>query len=346
MGSVIAAAESGNRRAQDRPALTGEDVNWRPSASLEVLERRAHMLGLARNFFAARSILEIETPALMPSGVTDPHIASLTTRLAARSDHSYYLQTSPEFAMKRLLASGVADIYQICKVFRDHEIGRMHQPEFTMVEWYRCGITLEEMITETCAFIIEVGETPSIGIDQYRYRDIFLATCDIDPLVADLDHLVDCAERMIDTLTADLRRQIGTDRNAWLDLLMCQVIMPGLAADRLSVIHHFPADQAALARLDPTEPGVAERFEIMFAGIELANGYRELTDVIEQQHRFSQDLQLRQAAGLPAMLPDQALLGALDHGLPECSGVAIGFDRLVMTTCGLSHIDQAVSFAQ
>ncbi|MDP6674246.1 MAG: EF-P lysine aminoacylase EpmA [Gammaproteobacteria bacterium] len=326
--------------------MTAGDVNWRPSASLEVLERRAHMLGLARNFFAVRSILEVETPVLMRSGITDPHIANLTTRLAARSDRPYYLQTSPEFAMKRLLAAGAADIYQICKVFRDHEIGRIHQPEFTMVEWYRHGIALEEIITETCAFIIEIGETPSVGIDQYRYRDIFLTTCDIDPLVADLGHLADCAERMIDALTPDLRQRIGTDRNAWLDLLMSHVIMPGLATDRLSVIHHFPADQAALARLDPAEPKVAERFEIIFAGIELANGYRELTDVIEQRHRFNTDLQLRHAAGLPAMKPDQALLGALDHGLPECSGVAIGFDRLVMTACGLSHIDQVISFTQ
>jgi len=281
----------------------------------------------------------------MNCGVSDPHIASLTTRLVARENRTYFLQTSPEYAMKRLLASGAPDIYQICKVFRDHEIGRVHQPEFTMIEWYRRGATLDDIIAETCTFIIEVSETPSVTADKYRYRDLFLDTCHIDPLEVDAGGLADCAERMIDTVTPDLRQRIGADRNSWLDLLMSHVVMPGLAPDRLSIIHHFPADQAALARLDPAEPELAERFEIFLNGIELANGYRELTDAAEQRRRFDMDLDRRRAIGLPAMEPDQALLAALDHGLPECSGVAIGFDRLVMTACGLSHIDQTVSFA-
>ena len=325
--------------------MTYSDANWQPAATIPVLERRARMLRLARDFFAARSIIEVETPALTRSGVTDPHIASLETRLAARGGQAWFLHTSPEYAMKRLLAAGAPDIFQICRVFRDREIGEMHQPEFTMVEWYRLGITLQDMFEETCAFIAEVRESPETPVDTFRYRDVFIAACQIDPHEAEADCLADCAERLIDGVTADLRRQIGTDPIAWQNLLMGHVVIPGLAPGRLSVIHHFPADQAALARLDPTDPDCAERFEVFLDGIELANGYRELTDVAEQRRRFAIDGERRRAAGLPAMEPDRALLAALESGLPDCSGVAIGFDRLVMSACGLERIDQAVSFA-
>jgi len=150
---------------------------------------------------------------------------------------------------------------------------------------------------------------------------------------------------MVATMTAELHEQLDADRNAWLDLLMSHVVVPGLATERLSVIHHFPADQAGLARLDPDEPEFAERFEVFFNNIELANGYRELTDAVEQRHRFTEDLSRRHDAGLTVMEPDRMLLAALESGLPECSGVAVGFDRLVMAACGLKHIKQAVSFA-
>jgi len=325
--------------------VTNTDTNWRPTATLGVLERRARMLRLAREFFAARSIIEVETPALTRSGVSDPHIASLQTRLAARDDHAFFLHTSPEYAMKRLLAAGAPDIFQVCKVFRDREIGSAHQPEFTMVEWYRLGATLDDMIEETCAFIIAVSELPGLSIDTLAYREIFFDACHIDPLETDADRLADCAGRMIASVTADLRRQIGSDLNAWQNLLMSHIVVPDLAPERLSVIHHFPADQAALARLDPADPELAERFEVFFNGIELANGYRELTDAAEQRRRFNTDKERRRAAGLSIMEPDQALLAALESGLPDCSGVAIGFDRVVMAACGLQHIDQAVSFA-
>jgi len=325
--------------------MTRTDANWRPSAALDVLERRARMLRLARKFFAERSIIEVETPVLTDTGVSDPHIASLATRLAARVDCTQFLHTSPEYAMKRLLAAGAPDIFQICKVFRDREIGRVHQAEFTMAEWYRQGATLDDMIEETCAFIVEIGELPSPPLDTFRYRDLFIDTCHIDPLEADAVSLADCAERMVETVTAELRQQIGSDPNAWQNLLMSLVVVPGLAPERLSVIHHFPADQAALARLDPAEPELAERFEVFLNGHELANGYRELTDAAEQRRRFNLDIERRRTAGLAMMEPDQALLAALESGLPECSGVAVGFDRLVMSACGLKHIDEAISFA-
>ena len=320
-------------------------MNWKPTATPDVMKRRARMLELARQFFSARSILEVETPALTSHGVTDPHIASLATELAACGEQSYFLQTSPEYAMKRLLASGAPDIYQICKVFRDREIGGVHQPEFTMVEWYRLGMTMDQMIAETCAFIAEISETPTAAVDKYHYSEIFASACHVDPLDTDATRLADCAGRMIDTVTPGLRERIGDDQHAWLDLLMSHVVMPGLPPDRLSVIHHYPADQAALARLDPNEPELAERFEVFLDGIELANGYRELTDADEQRRRFRKDIAIRNAAGLPSMKPDPDLLAALEHGLPECSGVAVGFDRVLMTACGLTHINEAVSFA-
>jgi lysyl-tRNA synthetase class 2 len=325
--------------------VTNSDTNWKPTATTDVLERRARMLRRARAFFAARSIIEVETPVLTRNGVSDPHIVSLETRLAAREGRSCFLHTSPEYAMKRLLAAGTPDIFQICKVFRDHEIGSVHQPEFTMVEWYRLSATLNDMIEETCKFITEVSEAQGGAVDTFRYRDIFIDACQIDPLDTDAEHLADCAARMIDSVTPDLRRQIGADQDTWQNLLMSHVVVPDLAPERLSVIHHFPANQAALARFDPAEPELAERFEVFLNGIELANGYRELTDAAEQRRRFNTDMEKRRAAGLTIMEPDQALLAALESGLPDCSGVAIGFDRLVMSACGLKHIDQAVSFA-
>ncbi len=323
--------------------MSTDDAGWRPTAAPATLEQRARMLQLARAYFASRSVLEVDTPALTRHGVTDPHIAGLQTHVAACGDTPLYLHTSPEYAMKRLLAAGAPDIYQICKVFRDHEVGRLHQPEFTMIEWYRRGATLDAIIDDTVGLIRAIGGAAELPSRRYRYRDRFIDACGIDPLIAGAAELANAAEALIDT--GDLRRHIGSDRTAWLDLLLSHIVVPGLPADELSVIHHFPAPQAALARLDPADPATAERFEAFWTGVELANGYRELTDADEQRQRFAADGQRRGALGLPAIAPDHALLAALDNGLPECSGVALGFDRLVMIACGLHHIDQAVSFA-
>lgn len=325
--------------------MNRSEEQWRPTSAPGVLERRARMLGLVREFFAARGVIEVETPALTSRGVSDPQIASLTTSLAADGGKTRYLHTSPEYAMKRLLAAGAPDIYQICRVFRDGEIGRLHQPEFTMVEWYRRGATLDDMIAETCAFITAVGEWDRLAIEKLGYRDVLRVACGIDPLTADAVELADCAARTTGIVSDGLRQAIGTDRTAWLDLLISHVVTPGFAPDRLTVLHHYPAEQAALARLDPADPALAERFEVFFGDIELANGYRELTDATEQRRRFAADGARRRAAGLPVMEPDHALLASLAAGLPECSGVALGFDRLVMTACGLPDIRQAVCFA-
>lgn len=320
-----------------------DDAGWRPTAVPVTLEQRAQMLQRARAFFASRSVLEVETPVLTRHGVTDPHIAGLQTRVAACGETPLSLHTSPEYAMKRLLAAGAPDIYQICKVFRDQEIGRLHQPEFTMIEWYRRGSTLDEIIDETTGLIRAITAIADLPSRRYRYRDRFADACGLDPLSAGTAELANAAEALIDT--GDLRRLIGDDRTAWLDLLMSHVVVPGLPADELSVIDHYPAPQAALARLDPADPATAERFETFWNGMELANGYRELTDAAEQRERFAADRRHRSALGLPDVTPDPALLAALDHSLPECSGVALGFDRLVMIACRLEHIDEVISFA-
>lgn len=335
--------------------MTHTDETWRPSASWDTLRARARLLGVARAFFASRDILEVDTPTVGRHGVTEPHIASIGVRLAARPGAPHFLQTSPEYALKRLLAAGGPDLYQLGKVFRDGELGPRHQPEFTLVEWYRRGISLDAMIDETCVFVAELiaaGERgvggrrgPQPIIERHAYADLFQVVLSIDPLDAPLAALQAEARQRIESLTNALALQLGDDRSAWLDLLMSYVVIPNLPDDTLSVIHHYPAAQAALARLDPADPGRAERFEVFYGALELANGYRELTDADEQRRRFAADVQRREAAGAPAMAADPAFMAALEHGLPDCCGVAVGFDRVVMCALGLDSIDAAISFA-
>ena len=243
--------------------------------------------------------------------------------------------------MKRMLAAGAPDIYQICKVFRDHELGHLHQPEFTLVEWYRCGIDFNEMITETCAFISDICALPPSPVDQFHYRDLFINNCGLDPINATRQQLENCASKL---LGSQFPAKAGLNKNDWLDLLLSSSIAPELANDSLTVIHHYPADQAALAKLDPEDADCAQRFEVFYGSIELANGYCELTDADELRQRFDKDNRQRQTAGLPALNPDTFLLAAMEAGLPECCGVAVGFDRLVMTACNLDSISAAISF--
>jgi lysyl-tRNA synthetase class 2 len=324
-------------------------VSWRPDATPDVLRLRAQMLQRAREFFADRVVMEVETPMLSGSGTTDPNIFNVTCQLALTNPERVYLHTSPEYFMKRLLAAGCPDIYQICKVFRDSESGRRHRPEFTMIEWYRQELDLAGMIDETSVFISALGET----VDQQpppqarrTYRDAFLHAMAIDPLAATAGQLCRCAaDRLADKLDNRLVDQLADDRRAWLDLLMSHVVIPSLDPEQLVAITHYPADQAALARLDPANPKVAERFEIFYKGMELANGYRELQDPGEQRRRFELEKQRRIDTGLAITEPDEDLLAALEAGLPDCSGVAVGFDRVVMCHMKLDDIAKAMSFA-
>lgn len=327
--------------------MSDAEKRWRPTADIDALRARAELLRLARAFFTDRGLLEVETPVLGEFGVTDPNIAGVEVRLDAPSNARRFLQTSPEYAMKRLLAAGSPDIWQICRVFRNGESGRRHRPEFTMIEWYRLGWSLDAIIAETCELIVALlamtkpaaANTP---VTVHRYADLFQAATGLDPIDASLDDLRACARDLVAGL-ADAQA-LGDLRQNWLDLLMSHVVQSSLPASGLSVVRQYPAEQAALARLDPEDARYAERFEILMNGLELANGYHELTDATEQRVRFAADRRRRAAAGLPDVAEDALLLGALDHGLPDCSGVSVGFDRVLMCALGAESIDDVVSF--
>ncbi|MCG3201749.1 MAG: Elongation factor P--(R)-beta-lysine ligase [Gammaproteobacteria bacterium] len=316
--------------------------DWRPSAELAVLRARARMLARLRAFFAGREVLEVETPVLCNAGVTDPHLINPVTTCLLPGDRDprrLYLQTSPEYAMKRLLAAGSGAIYQVGKAFRGGETGRYHNPEFTLVEWYRPGLDYAGIMAETAALVAEVTgrRAPEVRLS---YAEAFRRHAGIDPLRAPLPAIVERAAAAGIGVSDPGRLQ----RDDWLDLLLSHVVAPQLSADRPTFLTGFPASQAALARILPADPAVAARFELFIEGIEVANGFQELTDAGEQRQRFEEDNRRRTMAGLPEMPIDERLLAALEAGLPECSGVALGFDRLVMITLGLPSLRDAMAF--
>jgi len=328
-------------------------MGWQPSASLATLRQRAKLLGTARSFFAERGLLEVETPALVQRAVTDPHLESIRVQLVQGKTH--FLHTSPEFHMKRLLAAGAPDIWQLGKVFRGGEAGRHHEPEFTLIEWYRHDFTLDQMTSETCELLAALAQEAELAgalrtISQGRpvhwtYSDLFRETLGVDPLTARISDLQDCARSVLGTQVGPaLCASLGDVTTLWLDLLMSHVVSERLATTGIAVITGYPAAQAALARLDPTDPRVAERFEVFCRGIEVANGYRELTDAAEQGRRFRADQDYRTRLGQPDVVPDEHLLAALEHGLPDCAGVAVGFDRVLMVLLGLGTLQEAISF--
>jgi len=318
---------------------------WEPKASFATLRQRSLLLSAARDFFRQRQMLEVETPTLVAHAVTDPHLANLATELGGGQRR--FLHTSPEFHMKRLLAAGSPDIWQLGKVFRAGEAGPRHEPEFTLVEWYRRGYTLMEMVAETCGLLDCLAGAAGVRWATSRtltYQAAFQECLGIDPLAASAGALGRHArEHLGESLGVSL--DDATDRDTWLDLLMSHGVAPALAGTDVVVITHFPASQAALARLDPRQPGVAERFEVLLRGVEVANGYRELTDPREQRQRFQQDRDRRRRLGHPDVTPDPGLLAALDHGLPECAGVAVGFDRVLMVLLGLDSLQECLAFA-
>ncbi len=321
---------------------------WRPGASADVLRQRAAALAAARGFFAGRGIMETETPLIVNQPVSEPQLANVRCTLSVRPGLPCYLHTSPEYHMKRMLAAGAPDIYQICKAFRDGELGPRHLPEFTLIEWYRRGVTFDAIIAETCELVVEIGHCLGRRITpphRTSYREVFLQTARLDPIAADVGTIRGRAfELLPQRFGADLARALGDRREAWLDLIMVEVVEPALASRGLLVIDRFPAQQSALARLDPRDPAVAERFEVYLDGLELANGFHELADAAEQRRRFESDRARRRQLGLPDAPPDAALLAALEAGLPDCCGVALGFDRLLMACLGVQRISEVVSF--
>jgi lysyl-tRNA synthetase class 2 len=317
-------------------------VPWRPTATRAVLEQRAILLARARSFFADGGALEVDTPMVVNAPVTDVHIHSARVDLGAETSRPFFLHTSPEYAMKRLLAAGSGDIYQICHVVRDFERGRLHNAEFTLIEWYRLGFTLDDLMSEVDALVRALLGPVASGhaSERITYREAFVRELKLDPFTASLEELRQTAVR---SGFADA----GTTtphRDELLDFLMGAVIGPRLGANALTFVHGYPATQAALARLDPDDPRAALRFELYCEGVELANGFNELASAAEQRARFKQDNVERRRAGLPAFPPDELLLAALEAGLPECSGVALGFDRTVMLATGAKTIDEVLPF--
>jgi len=297
------------------------------------------MLDATREFFRHRGVLEVETPILSAAAVSDPQIESLATQIAGMPAR-VYLCPSPEYAMKRLLAAGSGDIYQICKVFRDAERGRWHNPEFTMLEWYRVGFDDAALMDEVEMLIgkllapvrrLKAAERLSYSAALQRHAGVdAFSSSDAELRDASLRHGVACEAEL--------------DRDAKLDLLMGLVVGPRLGRENPCFICDYPASQAALARLRPAQPRVAARFELYLDGLELANGFHELVQPEEQRGRFTQDLALRRARGQVQPPLDENLLAALENGVPDCAGVALGFDRLVAIALGANRLADAMSF--
>lgn len=311
-------------------------TDWRPSAGIATLEVRARMLRAAREYFAATRALEVETPTLSAAAVTDIHLASVA---ATANSQRRFLHTSPEYAMKRLLAAGCGDLWQICRVYRDGERGSQHNPEFTLIEWYRLGMDHHALMSD-----VERLVTAMLPPARAFERSERMSYREAVQLHAGVDALRDSTGILIERLRSagvDTPQDLQQDRDACLDLIMSTLVGPKLGHDRLSFIHDYPASQAALARV---RGEVASRFEAYLDGVELANGFHELGDADEQRARFEQDSRERRKRGLPAMPIDEHFLAALAHGLPDCAGVALGFDRLVMCAIGARRIDEVLAF--
>lgn len=307
---------------------------WHPSASIEFLKHRAEFIAKIRYFFTERGYLEVETPIMARYGITDVYLSNIQ---ALFRDKTYYLQTSPEYHMKRLLASGSGPIFQLARVFRDDELGRWHNPEFTLLEWYQPGIDHHALMEEMDRFFQEVMCCePMI---KKTYQQVFLESCAIDPFNARPPQL-----RQV-LIHYDLDKVLSPqeeDIDQYLFLLMSHVVEPYLGKEKAPVaVTDFPVSQAALAQI---KDGVAERFEVYYRGVELANGFHELTDALAQAKRFAKNQQLRGEKNLFVPQADQYLLQALESGLPSCSGVALGVDRLLALALNQSEIAKIMSF--
>lgn len=310
-------------------------MNWQPSATLERLRQRAQLLAAVRRFFSDRDVLEVETPLLCQAGVTDPSLEPLAVETGASVGAPRYLQTSPEYAMKRLLAAHGEPIWQLSRAFRDGEAGTRHNPEFTLLEWYRPDFSLDDLMAEVADLV-----TACLGqktLSHVSYRDLFREQLGLDPMTA--------SDEAVARLARD-RIEVGSlegDRDLWLDLLMSHLVEPQLRG--ACFVYDYPASQAALARIEEVDGvPVARRFELYLDGLELANGYHELTDATEQRRRFEADNRRRRERGQPERPVDERLLAALDKGLPDCCGVALGFDRLLMLATGVMDIREVTAF--
>ena len=305
------------------------------------LRLRAQLNALLRQFFADRGVLEVETPILSAAGNTDPNIESFSASFSGHVDagpRERWLRTSPEYPLKRLLAAGVGDCYELGRVFRNGEAGGRHNPEFTMLEWYRVGWDHRQLMEESIALVeaalAMAGRRAEVVVESYR--QLFLDELGLDPLHAPVDELrAPLAEYGIGPE--------GLGRDDWLDLLITHKLQPAFPRDRITVIHDYPASQCALARIRPGDPPMAERFELFLGRYELANGYHELNDGAEQRQRFERDNAVRRERGLREVPLDESLLAVLD-AMPDCAGVAMGMERLLMCLAGTDAIADVLAF--
>lgn len=315
---------------------------WQPSASFEALRLRARLNAAVRAFFAERNVVEAETPVLSRAGNTDPNIASFSLEFSGRTEgapRARWLRTSPEYPLKRLLAAGFGDCYELGRVFRDGEAGGRHNPEFTMLEWYRVGWDHRQLIEEAASLVNAalalVGRAAQLK--QVSYHALYREQLGVDPATANDAQL----RAALGDVVIDPQ---GLGRNDWLDLLMTHRLQPSFPADQLLAVYDYPASQCALARIREGEPAVAERFELYLGPLEIANGYHELADATEQRVRFEHDLQRRGERGDVQPPRDENLLSALSDGFPSCAGVALGMDRLLMAMLGTGRIADVLAF--
>ncbi len=328
--------------------------SWRPLCSIDAITIRSRLYKRIRDFFEIRGVLEVETPLLSRATVTDPFIASLEVSLPNDTEHIYYLQTSPEFAMKKMLCSGIGSIFQICKAFRAEEQGVNHNQEFTMLEWYRLGFNLEDLMQEMQELLLYIfDENPSQETVKQcikiSYTELFLHYLQFDHNKVEIDYLINVIKKIFDdqfdaVLEHDKFEQLF-NKDDLLMILLSNYIEPRLEKNNIYFLYDFPATQAALARVDNTgNYPVAKRFEVYFQGVELANGYYELADFKDQQARFQRDLTRRKQQNLPLVAVDNDLISALKNGLPECSGVAMGLDRILMILLQTKNIEDVLVF--
>jgi len=320
-------------------------MSWQPTMSWQNAQKRAAVLAQIRAFFLSKNIVEVETPVLAASTVTDVHLDAFISQYHYSPDShctqsvNLYAQTSPEFAMKRLLASGYGCCYQICKAFRHEQHGRFHNPEFTMLEWYRLGfdhIKLMDEVAELLEIILGCQQ-----VQRISYQELFIKEVNIDPLLtnkAQLIALIAGHNKLSDWLETE------DCVDTLLQFVMAELIEPKIGQDIPCFVYNFPASQASLAKISVEDPRVAERFECYFKGIELANGFHELTDVEQQKLRFEQDNEIRAQLGKQAQDIDKHFISALANGLPDCAGVALGIDRLVMLATSAVNIEQVMTF--
>lgn len=319
---------------------------WQPTCSVAMLQLRARLLTNIRAFFLAKAVLEVETPLLSRTIGTDPQLAFFATEYnVPPSQHRLFLQTSPEFAMKRLLAAGCGSIYQICKAFRNGEAGRFHNPEFTLLEWYRVGFTLPQLMDETAELIQTLFAAEQVelaSVQRTSYQAIFQQYTGLDALVFSYENYCSYA------LTHELPEAVTLcehNHALWLDMLFSHKVQPYLTGDVLHLVYGYPACQSSLARINADDPRITDRVELFINGIELGNGFYELTDAVEQNQRFDDEISIREQQNSAPVVKDDRLIAALENGLPDCSGIAIGLDRLLMLLSKTASIDEVMSFS-